>query len=124
MCHSVCVFASICVLCLPHVASSHTRTRTRTRTHAHAQACQAALALDPAFEEAARQLVRALLAASRFEEAVTRARELLQANQRDAALHQVGGALRVCVCWGVGAVGPDAWGAWCGVVHGAVPVSV
>lgn len=57
------------------------------------QACQAALAIEPQWYDAAKQLVRALLAAKRFDEAAVKARELLQQNQQDGEMHQVGGHL-------------------------------
>lgn len=53
------------------------------------QACQAALAIEPEWYEAAKQLVRALIAAKRVDEAAVKARELLQQNQQDGEAHQV-----------------------------------
>lgn len=53
------------------------------------QACQAALTIEPQWYDAAKQLVRALLAAKRFDEAAVKARELLQQNQQDGEMHQV-----------------------------------
>jgi hypothetical protein len=53
------------------------------------QACQAALAIDGQWYEAAKELVRALLSAKRHDEAVVKARELLQQNQQDGEMHQL-----------------------------------
>jgi DnaJ family protein C protein 3 len=52
-------------------------------------ACQAALAIDGQWYEAAKELVRALLSAKRHDEAVVKARELLQQNQQDGEMHQL-----------------------------------
>jgi tetratricopeptide (TPR) repeat protein len=60
------------------------------------QACQAALAIAPDYYEATKELIRALLAAERFEEAVNLARNALQQHQQDGELHQVGGRQRAC----------------------------
>lgn len=64
------------------------------------QACQAALAIEPGWYEAAKQLVRALTAANRHDEAVAKARELLQQNQQDGEMHQVGSGV-VDRWWGL-----------------------
>jgi len=54
------------------------------------QACQAALSMEPQWVEASKELIRALLAAKRHDEAVVKARELLQQHQQDGEIHQVG----------------------------------
>lgn len=66
------------------------------------QACQAALAIEPGWLKAAKELVRALLAAKRHDEAVVKARELLQQNQQDGELHQVCLCVWMCIdkAWG------------------------
>lgn len=53
------------------------------------QACQAALAIQPDYYDATKELIRALLAAERFEEAVNLARNTLQQHQQDGEMHQV-----------------------------------
>jgi hypothetical protein len=51
--------------------------------------------MEPQHYEASKELVRALLAAKRHDEAVAKARELLQQYQQNADVHQV----RCCAVW-------------------------
>lgn len=60
-----------------------------TPTHPPTQACQAALAIEPQWLEASMELIRAMLAAKRHDEAVVKARELLQQHQQNGEVHQV-----------------------------------
>eukprot|EP00878_Enallax_costatus_P025984 GHUV01027850.1.p1 GENE.GHUV01027850.1~~GHUV01027850.1.p1 ORF type:complete len:365 (+),score=138.23 GHUV01027850.1:272-1366(+) len=53
------------------------------------QACQAAIALDAGFYDAHKELVKALLANKQFDEAVNKARSLLQEHQNDGEMHQL-----------------------------------
>jgi Flp pilus assembly protein TadD len=53
------------------------------------QACQAALALEPDYYDATKELISAMLAAERFDEAVNLARNALQQHQQDGEMHQV-----------------------------------
>ena len=48
------------------------------------------MSLQPQWLEASKELVRALMAAKRHDEAVVKARELLQQYQQDGEVHQVG----------------------------------
>lgn len=56
------------------------------------QACQAALAIDGGMLEATKDLVRAMLAAKRLDEAVNLARNALQQHQSDGEVHEVNSA--------------------------------
>jgi Flp pilus assembly protein TadD len=53
------------------------------------QACQAALAIEANYYDATKELIRAMLAAERFDEAVNLARNALQQHQQDGEMHQV-----------------------------------
>eukprot|EP00879_Flechtneria_rotunda_P016714 GHRR01017491.1.p1 GENE.GHRR01017491.1~~GHRR01017491.1.p1 ORF type:complete len:455 (+),score=141.28 GHRR01017491.1:1053-2417(+) len=53
------------------------------------QACEAALAVDSGLYAAHKELIRALLAAKRHDEAVNKARMLLQQHQNDGEVHQL-----------------------------------
>lgn len=67
----------------------HTHPTHPLTTPLPPQACQAVLSMEPQHYEATKELVRALLAAKRHDEAVAKARELLQQYQQNADVHQV-----------------------------------